>query len=111
MGWRYNWAGRFDRISDRKVRNGVKVGRFSERREQLYLYYINRYGGEDFPKVAGRREPSIKNKKELELNMKTGNSYLAVMGRGLASVVAIIVTIGVSGNCLVQNQGEKRAGY
>ena len=33
------------------------------------------------------------------------------MGRGLASVVAIIVTIGVSGNCLVQNQGEKRAGY
>lgn len=109
MGWRYYWAGRFDRLSDRKVRNGVKVGRLSERREQLYLYYINRYGGEDFPKVAGRREPSIKNKKEFELNMKTGNRFLAVMRRGLASVVSIIMTIVVSGNCLAQTQGEKKS--
>lgn len=108
-GWRYNWGGRFDRLSDRKVRNGVKVGRLSERREQLYLYYINRYGREDFPKVAGRREPSIKNKKEFELNMKTGNRFLAVMRRGLASVVSIIMTIGVSGNCLAQTQGEKKS--
>lgn len=39
-GWRYNWGGRFDRLSDRKVRNGVKVGRLSERREQLYLIIL-----------------------------------------------------------------------
>lgn len=59
--------------------------------------------------MAGRREPSIKNKKEFELNMKTGNRFLAVMRRGLASVVSIIMTIGVSGNCLAQNQGEKKS--
>lgn len=61
--------------------------------------------------MAGRREPSIKNKKEFELNMNTGNRFLAVMRRGLASVAAIIMTMGVSGNCLAQTQGEKRAGH
>ena len=45
--------------------------------------------------MAGRREPSIKNKKEFELNMNTGNRFLAVMRRGLASVAAIIMTKGV----------------
>lgn len=61
--------------------------------------------------MAGRREPSIKNKKEFELNMKTGNRFLAVMRRGLASVVSIIMTIGVSGNCLRRPKERKRAGY
>ena len=41
--------------------------------------------------------------------MKTGNRFLAVMRRGLASVVSIIMTIVVSGNCLAQTQGEKKS--
>ncbi len=59
---------------------------------------------------SGRKAGAInKDKKLLELNMKTGNRFLAVMKRGLASIVAIFVTMGVSGNCLAQTQGEKKS--